>query len=117
MPQGSEGAGRKLMTGLELVAGYLVAWACGSSSGRGSGSTRRVMRSSTPGWTGCTTPSLTGLGTDSSLAKLAADVSQGAEPSERTLRRVQDALEEAAEGDPDFAAVIGDLITRLQDRE
>jgi hypothetical protein len=47
--------------------------------------------------------------------KLDADVAQGVEPSDRTLRRVQDAVEEAADDDPDFAAHLEDLLARLEE--
>jgi hypothetical protein len=54
------------------------------------------------------------LGTDRALMKLDAHVEQGVEPSERTLRRVQDAVEDAVEADPDFGALIEELVARLQ---
>ena len=103
------------MTGLELVAGYLVAWGVRKLKRAGKRLDEETDEVIDAGLDRLHDAVAAKLGTDSSLAKLEADVSQGAEPSERTLRLVQDAVDEAAEGDPDFAAVIGELVTRLQE--
>jgi hypothetical protein len=55
------------------------------------------------------------LGTDPAVVKLDAVVAQGQEPSDLTRRRVQDAVQEAAEEDPDFGAAIEALIARLEE--
>jgi hypothetical protein len=56
------------------------------------------------------------LGADPALGKLDDEVSRGLEPSERTLRRVQDAVEEAAEQDRAFGTAIEALLARLEEQ-
>lgn len=104
-----------MMVGLELVAGYLVAW--------GVRKLRRVGKRLDEEADGAIDAGLDRLheviaeklGGDPALGRLEAEVSQGLEPGERTLRRVRDAVEEAAEDDPEFGARIEALLTRLEE--
>jgi hypothetical protein len=56
------------------------------------------------------------LGEDPALAALEEQVPAGGE-SERTVRRVTDAIADAAETDPRFAARLGRLVEELRARE
>jgi hypothetical protein len=103
------------MIGLELVAGYLVAWGARKLGRAGKRLDEETDEVIDAGLDRLHDAVVAKLGADSALEKLEADVSRGAEPSDRTLRRVRDAVEEAAEGDPDFAAVIEALVARLED--
>jgi hypothetical protein len=103
------------MTGLELVAGYLVAWGVRKFKRAGKRLDEETDEVIDAGLDRLHDAVAAKLGTDPALVKLEADVSQGVEPGERTRRRVQDAVEDAAQGDADFGAVILELVTRLQE--
>jgi hypothetical protein len=103
------------MTGLELVAGYLVVWGVRKLKRAGKRLDEEADEVIDAGLDRLHDAVAAKLGTDPSLVKLDAEVAQGIEPGERTLRRVQDAVVDAAEDDPDFAAVIGELVARLQE--
>lgn len=103
------------MTGLELVAGYLVVWGVRKLKRVGKRldeETDQVIDAELDRLHDAVAAK---LGTDAALVKLDADVERGVEPGERTLRRVQDAVEDAAEDDPDFAALLEELVARLQE--
>lgn len=102
------------MTGLELVAGYLIAWGVSKLKRAGKRLDEETDEVIDAGLDRLHDAIAGKLGTDLALVKLDADVAQGLEPSDRTRRRVQDAVEEAAEHDPDFAAVLGELLARLE---
>jgi hypothetical protein len=55
------------------------------------------------------------LGADPALRELEDEVSQGLEPSDRTLRRVRDSVEAAAEDDLQFRATLEALVTALEE--
>lgn len=103
------------MTGLELVAGYLVVWGVRKLKRVGKRLDEETDEVIDAGLDRLHDAVAAKLGTDPALMKLDADVEQGIEPSERTLRRVQDAVEDAVEGDPDFGAFIEELVARLQE--
>jgi hypothetical protein len=88
------------MTGLELVAGYLIAWGVRKLKRAGKRLDEETDEVIDAGLDRLHDAIAGKLGTDPALVKLDADVSQGTEPSDRTLRRVQDTVEEAAEHDP-----------------
>ena len=103
------------MVGLELVAGYLVAW--------GTKPLKRAGKRPDEGPGEIADAELdrlhdaiaAKLGRDPALVKLEWEISQGLEPNDRTLRRVQDAVEDAVEEDPGFEAAIGVLLARLEE--
>jgi hypothetical protein len=103
------------MTGLELVAGYLIAWGVRKLKRAGKRLDEETDEVMDAGLDRLHDAIAKKLGTDTALVKLETDVAQGQEPSERTVRRVQDAVEEAAENDPDFAAVIETLLEKLEE--
>ena len=104
-----------MMTGLELVAGYLVAWGVRKLKRAGKRLDEETDEVIDAGLDRLHDAIAGKLGADPALVKLEADVSRGLEPGDRTRRRVQDAVEEAAEDDPDFAAVLEALLARLEE--
>ena len=102
------------MVGLELVAGYLVAWGVRKLNRVGKRLDEEADATLDAGLDRLHNVVAAKLSADPALEKLEAEVSQGLEPSERTLRRVQDAVTDAAEDDPDFATAIGTLLARLE---
>lgn len=105
------------MTGLELVAGYLIAWGVRKLKRAGKrldAETDEVIDASLDKLHDAVAAK---LGTDPALAKLDAAVSEGLEPGERTLRRVGDAIQDAAEDDPEFGALLEALVARLEEAQ
>jgi hypothetical protein len=102
------------MTGLELVAGYLIAWGVGKLKRAGRRLDEETDEVIDAGLDRLHDAIAAKLGTDPALVKLGADIAQGLEPSERTRRRVQDAVEDAVEDDPGFAAVLEELLAQLE---
>ncbi len=103
------------MVGLELVAGYLVAWVIRKAKRAGKRldeETDEVMDAGLDRLHGVIAAK---LGSDPALAKLETEVSQGLEPSDRTIRRVNDAVDEAAEDDSQFAALLKEALARLDE--
>jgi hypothetical protein len=103
------------MVGLELVAGYLVAWGVRKLRRVGTRLDEETDEVIDAGLDRLHDAIAAKLGADPALGKLEDEVSQGLEPSDRTLRRIQDAVEEAAEGDPEFGVTIEALIARLEE--
>lgn len=103
------------MVGLELVAGYLVAWGVRKLRRVGTRVDEETDEVIDAGLDRLHEAITVKLGADPALEKLEGEVSRGLEPSERTLRRVRDAVEEAAEDDPQFAATIEALLTWLEE--
>jgi hypothetical protein len=109
-----EGRGKYVVTGLELVAGYLVAWAARKAARVG-----KRLDEEADGVIDAELDRLhevvtEKLGLDPAIQKLDLEASQGQQPSDRTLRRVQDAVEEAAEEDPRFEALLGAALSSLE---
>jgi hypothetical protein len=103
------------MVGLELVAGYLVAWGVRKLRRVGTRLDEESDEVIDAGLDRLHDAIAAKLGADPALGKLEDEVSQGLEPSDRTLRRVQDAVEEATEDDTEFGAVIEALLARLEE--
>jgi hypothetical protein len=103
------------MVGLELVAGYLVAWGICKLKRVGNRLDEEADELVDAGLDRLHDAIATKLGADPALVKLDEEVSQGLQPNDRTLRRVQDAVEDAVEGDRGFGAVIEALLVRLED--
>jgi hypothetical protein len=103
------------MVGLELVAGYLVAWGVRKLRRIGNRLDEETDEVIDAGLDRLHDAIAAKLGADPALAKLESEVSQELEPSDRTLQRVQYAVEEATEEDPEFAAVIEALLAKLEE--
>jgi hypothetical protein len=103
------------MVGLELVAGYLVMWGVRKLKRVGKRLDEDADEVIDAGLDRLHDAIAGKLVTDPALVKLDAEVSQGLEPSDRTLRRVQDAVEEAAEDDPEFGTAIEALLAKLEE--
>ena len=103
------------MVGLELVAGYLAAWGVRKLRRVGTRLDEETDEVIDAGLDRLHDAISAKLGADPALGKLEDEVSQGLEPSDRTLRRIQDAVEEAAEADADFGITIEALIARLEE--
>jgi hypothetical protein len=102
------------MTGLKLVAGYLIAWGVRKLKRAGKRLDEETDEVMDAGLDRLHDAIASKLGTDPAVVKLDAAVAQGEEPTDLTRRRVQDAVQEAAEEDHDFGAVIEELIARLE---
>lgn len=103
------------MIGLELVAGYLVAWAARKAARVGKRldeQTDEIIDAELDRLHDVVTEK---LGLDPALEKLELEASQGQQPSDRTLRRVQDALEEATEEDPQFKDLLEAVLAKLDE--
>ena len=103
------------MIGLELVGGYLVAWGVRKLRHVGKRLDDETDEVLDAGLDRLHEAVATKLGADPALGKLESEVSQGLAPSDRTLRRVQDAVGEAAEEDPEFSAIIEVLLAKLEE--
>jgi hypothetical protein len=103
------------MVGLELVAGYLVAWGVRRLRPVGKRLDEVTDEVVDAGLDRLHDAIAAKLGTDPALVKLEDEISQEMEPSDRTLRWVQDAVEDAVQEDPGFGAVIGALLARLEE--
>jgi hypothetical protein len=88
------------VTGVELVVGYLAAWGVQKLRRAGQGVGAEMDRVLEAGLDGLHSVVTSKLGGDAALAKLEADPEQ---VSDRTARRVSDALAEAVEDDLEFA--------------
>jgi len=103
------------MVGLELVAGYLVAWAVRKGARVGKrldGQADEIIDLELDRLHDVVTAK---LGLDPALEKLELEAAQGQQPSERTLRRVQDAVEEATEEDPQFKALLEAVLAKVEE--
>ncbi|MEN3307603.1 MAG: hypothetical protein V7603_3805 [Micromonosporaceae bacterium] len=101
------------MTGVELVAGYLVAWAVRKArrvAGRADAQVDRALDAGLDRLRDVVSQRLPG---DAALARLAAEAAERGDVSERTRQRVALAVEEAAEQDPRFAATVAELVGTL----
>jgi hypothetical protein len=102
------------VVGLELVAGYLVAWVVRKARRAGQrldNETDEVMDASLDRLHEVVTAK---LGSDPALVKLETAASQGLELSERTVQRIQYAVEEATEEDPQFATAVEQVLAQLE---
>jgi hypothetical protein len=107
--------GERFMTGLEFVAGYLVAWAARKAARVGKRLDEQGDEIIDAGLDRLHDVVTEKLGLDPALEKLELEASQGQQPSDRTLRRVQDAVEEATEEDPRFKALLEAVLASLEE--
>ncbi|MBR7828554.1 hypothetical protein KDK95_19740 [Actinospica sp. MGRD01-02] len=102
------------MVGLELVAGYLMAWAVRKARRVGQELDQDADLVLDAGLDRLHNLVVAKLGSDPALARLEQEVTDGGEVSERTRRRVVDAVAEAAESDEEFSASLRDLLASLE---
>ncbi|MFI9255221.1 hypothetical protein [Streptomyces sp. NPDC053069] len=102
------------MTGIELVVGYLAAWAVRKGrrvAGRADEEVDQVLDA---GMNRLHEVVAGKLGGDPALERMALE-GQSGETSERARQRVRLALEDAADDDPDFAQVLQNVVDRLEE--
>ncbi|MFI6157879.1 hypothetical protein ACIBCA_34945 [Kitasatospora sp. NPDC051170] len=105
------------MTGIEIAIGYVFAWAVRKAKRVTGRADEEVDRTLDAGMDRLHDLVGRALGEDPALRKLEEEATAGLEqPSERTRRRVQDALEEAAEQDPGLAQALTRIVDELQTR-
>ena len=102
------------MTGLELVAGYLVAW--GVRKARRAGKrldeqADEIIDAELDRLHDVVTEK---LGLDPALEKLELEAARGQQPSDLTMRRVRDAVESATEEDSQFKALLEAVLAQLE---
>lgn len=103
------------MTGIEIAVGYVFAWAVRKAKAVTGRADAEVDRTLDAGMDRLHDLVSRKLGEDSALKKLAEEAETGRDqPSGRTQRRVQDALEEATEQDPGFAEALDQAVQQLQ---
>jgi hypothetical protein len=101
----------------ELVVEWLGAWAWGKARRLAGRADAEVDRMIDAGLDQLREVVVTKLGDDPALARLDEEAGQDPESvstSPRTRQRVQLALEEAADGDPEFAAQVHDAVALLR---
>jgi hypothetical protein len=98
---------------VELVAGYLAAWAVRKArraAGRADAQVDRALDAGLDRLHDMVSQRLSG---DAALARLETEAAERGEVGGRTRQRVALAVEEAAERDPAFAAQLADLVAGL----
>jgi hypothetical protein len=104
------------MTGIEIVVGYVFAWAVRKARGVADRADKEVDRALDAGMNRLHELVSQKLGEDPALQKLIDEVeAEHAEPTERTRQRVQLALEDAVEQDPGFEESLDRTVKQLQD--
>src|SRR3954465_11865981 len=104
------------MTGIEVVVGYLIAWAVQKARRVGRRADTEVDAVLDAGMDRLHEVVATKLGGDPALTKLESEAAAG-EPGERTKERVRLAVEDAAETDPAFANELSELVAKLRAAE
>ncbi|MFJ2867457.1 hypothetical protein [Kitasatospora sp. NPDC087314] len=106
------------MTGIELLAGAAVGYRVRKLRRVGAQADAQVERALDAGLDSVHDLLTEWLGDDPALARLAAQAqSHDGEVDERTLRRVSDAVADAAEANPGFEERLRQLVESLQRRE
>lgn len=107
--------GGALMMGIELVVGYLAAWAVRKGRRVAGRADQELDQALDAGMDRLHELVAGKLGGDPALERLALEGQSGQEPSERTRQRVQLALEDAADDDPDFGQTLRAAVDRLEE--
>jgi hypothetical protein len=100
--------------GLELVVGFLIAWAARKARRVGERVDAEADRLLDVGLDRLHDVVVGKLGGDTALARLESEASEAGEASTRTKARVRLALEDVVEDDPDFAAQVQEALTQVQ---
>ena len=101
------------MVGLELVAGYLVAWAVRKAKRAGARLDEETDEVMDAGLDRLHEVIAAKLGTDPAIEKLEIEAAGGQQPSERTIQRVNLAIEDAAEDDSQFVTLLRAVLAEL----
>jgi hypothetical protein len=103
------------MTGLEIAVGYLFAWAVRKARRVAGRADQEVDRGLDAGMDRLHDLVSRKLGNDPALEQLSDEAEAGRqEPRSRTAQRVVLALEDAAEGDTEFADALQQAVEQLQ---
>jgi hypothetical protein len=105
------------MTGIELVIGYVAAWAWQKARRMAGRADAEVDQALDAGMDRLHELVSSKLGGDRALAQLETEAGRNLDAesvSPRTRQRVRLALEEAVETDPDFGVRLADLVAQLQ---
>lgn len=103
------------MTGVEIAFGYFAAWAFRKVRRVAGAADAEADRVLDAGMARVHDLVSARIGEDSSVRQMAAEAEAGREePTERTRRRVELALEEAMEADEDFAGRLNRLVDELE---
>lgn len=105
------------MTGFELAVGYLIGWGWRKARHAGHQADAAVDTTVDTLIDRLRDLVVSKLGADPALAALDREAAAGADAprvSDRSQRRVRDALEAAAEDDPDFGAELLQLVERVR---
>jgi hypothetical protein len=106
--------GDRAMTGLELVAGYLVAWVVRKARRVAARADAEVDDAVNVGIERLHDLINAKLGGDSALKRLEAEAAERGEATQRTRERVRLAVEDAVEADHAFAARLEEILANLQ---
>ncbi|SOE15077.1 hypothetical protein SAMN06272775_6008 [Streptomyces sp. 2323.1] len=103
------------MTGIEIAVGYVFAWVVRKSQRLSARADTEVDRVLDAGMDRVHNLVSAKLGQDPALERAREEAKAGREElTERTRRRLADALEDAAERDPDFAEAVRAAVAELQ---
>jgi len=101
------------MTGIEVVVGYLIAWAVRKSRRVGARLDKETDTVLDAGLDRLHSVVIEKLGNDPALHKLETEAQDTGEVAERTRQRVQLSIEEAAENDLSFSAALQQMVANL----
>jgi hypothetical protein len=105
------------MTGLEIAAGYVVAWVVGKArrvAGRADAEVDRGLDAAMDHLHELVSGK---LGNDRALARLNEEVARQEEPTARTRQWLELVLQDAADRDPAFATALTEAVQRVQEAE
>ncbi|MBD0671372.1 chromosome partitioning protein [Streptomyces sp. CBMA156] len=103
------------MVGMELVVGYLFAWAVGKAKRVAGRVDEEVDGALDAGMDRLHDVVLTRLGTEPALERMVEEAGSGLEePTARTRQRLELALEDAAENDTDFAGTLRQAVEEVE---
>lgn len=102
------------VTGVELVVGYLIAWAVRKAKRVGVRTDQEVDYVLDTGMDHVHELVAGKLGNDPALRKLEAEAIESGDASQRTRTRVQLALDDAIENDPEFADALSGALKQVQ---
>ncbi|MGW7529281.1 hypothetical protein [Streptomyces sp. NPDC054783] len=103
------------MTGIELVVGYLAAWAVRKGHRVAGRVDQEVDQALDAGMDRLHEVVASKLGGNPALERMSLEAQSGQEPSEQARQRVKLALEDATDDDPDFAQALQAAVDQLEE--